>query len=43
MKEGTADFTAIGATLDAVQRETRDRRTLGVLLLTDGATGDSAV
>lgn len=37
LKEGTADFTAIGAALEALQRETRDRRTLGVLLLTDGA------
>lgn len=37
MKEGTADFTAIGAALEALQRETRNRRTLGVLLLTDGA------
>lgn len=37
LREGTADFTAIGAALEALQRETRDRRTLGVLLLTDGA------
>lgn len=36
-REGTEDFTAIGAALNALQRETRDRRTLGVLLLSDGA------
>ncbi|WP_397568549.1 hypothetical protein [Schlesneria sp. T3-172] len=35
--EGTGDQTAFGAVLEDVIRETRDHRSLGLLLLTDGA------
>lgn len=35
--EGTGDQTAFGVVLDEVVRETRDHRSLGLLLLTDGA------
>ncbi len=37
LTEGTGDQTAFGKVLDDVIRETRDHRSLGVLLLTDGA------
>lgn len=37
LTEGTGDQTAFGKVLDDVLRETRDRRTLGVILFTDGA------
>jgi len=35
--EGTGDQTAFGVVLEEVIRETRDHRSLGLLLLTDGA------
>ena len=37
LQEGTGDQTAFGKTLEGVLRETRDRRTLGVLIFSDGA------
>ena len=37
LTEGTGDQTAFGKVLDDVLRETRDHRSLGILLLTDGA------
>ena len=37
LKEGAGDQTAFGKVLDDVLREVRDRRTLGVMLMTDGA------
>ncbi len=37
LAEGTGDQTAFGKVLEDVLRETRDHRSLGVLLLTDGA------
>lgn len=37
LKEGTGDQTNFGKTLDDVLRETRDRRTMGVLIFSDGA------
>lgn len=37
LKEADGDFTAIGQTLESLLREVRQERTLGVLLLTDGA------
>ncbi|MEI8018463.1 MAG: hypothetical protein WCH39_09690, partial [Schlesneria sp.] len=37
LTEGTGDQTAFGKVLDDVLRETRDHRSLGLILLTDGA------
>lgn len=37
LKEGTGDQTAFGKVLDDLLREIRDRRTLGVLMYSDGA------
>jgi Putative glutamine amidotransferase len=37
LAEGTGDQTAFGSVFDDALRETRDRRTLGILLFTDGA------
>lgn len=37
LKEGNGDQTAFGRMLDDVLRETRDRRTIGVLVFSDGA------
>ena len=37
LKEGTGDQTAFGRVLEDLLREARDRRTLAVLLFTDGA------
>lgn len=37
LKEGVGDQTAFGKALEEVLRETRDRRTLAVLILSDGA------
>lgn len=37
LKEGTGDQTAFGKVLEDVLREVRDRRTLGLMLMTDGA------
>lgn len=37
LKEGTGDQTAFGKALEDVRRETRNRRTLGVFIFSDGA------
>ncbi len=37
LKEGTGDQTAFGKALEEIRRETRNRRTMGVFLFSDGA------